>query len=74
MKGKKTYIDYLALVLLLLLAAACLLSVSLSSKQASLSFPLPLTFRGEYSYDGETWMPLSDDAELSTLRGSVILR
>ena len=74
MKGKKIYIDYLALVLLLLLAAACLLSVSLSSKQASLSFPLPLTFRGEYSYDGETWMPLSDDAELSTLRGSVILR
>ena len=74
MKGKKTYIDYLALVLLLLLAAACLLSVSLSSNQASLLFPLPLTFRGEYSYDGETWMPLSDDAELSTLRGSVILR
>lgn len=74
MKGKKTYIDNLALVLLLLLAAACLLSVSLSSNQASLSFPLPLTFRGEYSYDGETWMPLSDDAELSALRGSVILR
>lgn len=74
MKGKKTYIDYLALVLLLLLAAACLLSVSLSSNQASLSFPLPLTFRGEYSYDGETWTPLSDDAELSALRGSVILR
>ena len=53
LRGKKTYIDYLALVILLLLAAACLLSVSPSSNQASLSFPLPLTFRGEYSYDGE---------------------
>ena len=74
MKGKETYIDYLALVILLLLAAACVLSVSLTSNQASLSFPLPLTFRGEYSYDGETWMPLSDEAELSALRSSVILR
>ena len=74
MKGKETYIDYLALVILLLLAAACVLPVSLTSNQASLSFPLPLTFRGEYSYDGETWMPLSDEAELSALRSSVILR
>ena len=74
MKEKKTYIDYLALGILLLLAAACLLSVSLSSNQASMSFPLPLTFSGEYSYDGETWMPLSDDAEISALRGNMILR
>lgn len=74
MKGKKTYIDYLVSGILLLLAMVCLLSVSLSSNQASLSIPIPLTFSGEYSYDGETWMPLSDGAELSALPGSVILR
>ena len=74
MKGKKAYFDYLVLIVLLLVAVVCLLSVSMSSNQASLAFPLPLTISGEYSYDGETWMPLSDDAQLSALRGSVILR
>ena len=74
MKSKKAYIEYLVLVVLLFLATVCLLSVSMGSNQTSLSFPLPLTFSGEYSYDGENWMPLSDDAELSALRGSVILR
>ena len=74
MKRKKAYIDYLLLVILLLLATVCLLSVSLDSNQAALSKPFPLTFNGEYSYDGETWMPLSDDAEISALSGSIILR
>ena len=53
MKRKKAYIDYLALAALLLLTLVCLLSVTLSSNQASLSAPIPLTFSGEYSYDGE---------------------
>ena len=74
MKRKSAYFDYLILAAVLLLAAVCLLRVSLSSNQASLSVPIPLTLRGEYSYDGETWTPLSDDAELSALGGSVILR
>ena len=74
MKRKKAYIDYLALAALLLLTLVCLLSVTLSSNQASLSAPIPLTFSGEYSYDGEIWLPLSGDAELSALRGDVILR
>ena len=74
MKGKTAYFDYLVWIVLLLAAVVCLLSVSRSSNQASLSTPLPLTIRGEYSYDGENWMPLTDDAELSALRGSVILR
>lgn len=74
MKSKKAYINHLALVILLFLAMVCLLSVSMGSNQASLSIPLPLTFSGEYSYDEENWTPLSDDAELSALCGSVILR
>lgn len=74
MKSRKAYIDYLALAVLLLLAAACLLSVLRDNNQATLSMPIPLTFSGEYSYDGENWTPLSDDAELSASRGSVILR
>ena len=74
MKKKKTYINYVVLGVLLFLSIICLLSVTLNSNQAALSIPIPLTFSGEYSYDGENWMPLSDDAELSALRGSVILR
>lgn len=74
MKGKKAYIDYLALAVLLLLATVCLLFISRDNNQSALSKPIPLTFSGEYSYDGENWTTLSDDAELSALRGSVILR
>lgn len=74
MKRKKTCIDHLVLTLLPLLAVFCLTWVSLNSNQASLSTPCPLTFSGEYSYDGENWMPLSDGADLSALRGSVTLR
>lgn len=74
MKKKKTFIDHLVLVLLLLLAAVCLLWVSLNSNQASLSRPYPLCFSGEYSCDGENWLPLSDGAGLTALGGSVTLR
>lgn len=74
MKRKEAYIEYIVLAVLLLLSAVCLLSVSLNSNQAVLASPLPLTFSGEYSFDGETWEPLSDSAELSAIRGRVTLR
>lgn len=75
MRRKREHLDYLALTAVFLLAAVCLLRVSLSSNQAALSAPLPLTPFSEYSYDGgETWAPLTDDTELSALRGSVFLR
>ena len=74
MKKKRSVIDYMVLLGLVLLSLVCLLRVSISSNQARLSSPIPLDFSGEYSYDGENWLPLTEDADLSPSHGSVTLR
>ena len=61
-------------LLLFLLAAVCLLCVVLGSNQATTARPLQLSFEGEYSRDGETWIPLTDSADLSALDGDLYLR
>ena len=61
-------------LLLFLLAAICLLTVVLRSNQSSLPRPLPRTFTGEYSRDGEVWYPLDDNADLNALDGDLFLR
>lgn len=66
--------NWMVSLLLFLLAAICLLTVVLRSNQASLSMPLPQTFIGEYSRDGEVWYPLDDRADLSALDGDLFLR
>lgn len=66
--------NWIVSLLLFLLAAACLLTVVLGSNQASLAMPLPQTFTGEYSRDGEVWYPLDDRAELDALDGDLFLR
>ena len=74
MKTKKANINILGLAVLLFLTVACLICGPMKSNQASLSKPLPLGFSGEYSYDGENWLPLTQESELSALRGNVTLR
>ena len=59
---------------LFLLSAICLLTVVLGSNQSSLPKPLPQTFTGEYSRDGEVWYPLDDNADLNALDGDLFLR
>lgn len=66
--------NWIVPLLLFLLATICLLSVVLMSNQASLSIPLPQTFAGEYSRDGEVWYPLDDNADLDALHGDLFLR
>ena len=74
MKLKKHHLEYLGLIVPLLLALICVISVSLGNHQAFLSVPMPQELIGEYSYDGENWQPLTDDAELSALKGDLYLR
>ena len=66
--------NWIVPLLLFLLAAICLLTVVLRSNQSSLSKPLPQTFTGEYSRDGEVWYPLDDNADLNALDGDLFLR
>ena len=74
MKLKKHHLEYIALAVPLLLALICLLSVTINNHQAMLAIPMPQEFIGEYSYDGENWQPLTEDAELSALKGDLFLR
>ena len=74
MNVKKQCFVCIGFVLPLLLAAVCLLSVTQSNYQATLPFPMPQEFIGEYSYDGETWQPLTETADLSALKGDLHLR
>lgn len=66
--------NWIVPLILFLLAAICLLTVALGSNQASLPIPLPQTFTGEYSRDGEVWYPLDDNADLNALDGDLFLR
>ena len=74
MKGKKQCFEYIGFVLPLLLALICLLSVSLNNHQAMLAIPMPQEFIGEYSYDGENWQTLTNESDISALKGDLYLR
>ena len=74
MKEKKQRWEYVGFVLPLVLAVVCLLSVTVSNHQAELPVPMPQTFVGEYSYDGEHWAPLTEETDLSALKGDLRLR
>lgn len=74
MKLKNKIIESIVLVLPLLLALVCLVYVSIGSQQASLPVPMPQEFIGEYSYDGENWQELTEEADISALDGDLLLR
>ena len=74
MKLKKQRLEYIGFILPLLLAAICLLTVTINNHQAMLAIPMPQEFIGEYSYDGENWQPLTEDADISALKGDLYLR
>ena len=74
MKLKGRHLEYIAFILPLLLALICLLSVTINHHQASLAIPMPQEFIGEYSYDGENWQPLTEESDISALKGDLYLR
>ena len=74
MKIKKSHLEYVGFAIPLLLAVVCLVSVTLGTHQAMLPIPMPQEFIGEYSYDGENWQTLTEESDISALRGDLYLR
>ena len=74
MKVKQKRLEYIGFALPLLLALICLLYVATNNHQAWLSIPMPQEFIGEYSYDGENWQPLTEETDISALKGDLFLR
>ena len=74
MKVKKRYFEYIGFILPLFLAVVCILSVTRNNYQATLPIPMPQEFIGEYSYDGENWQNLTEESDLSALKGDLYLR
>ena len=74
MKVKQKQLEYIVFFLPLLLAAICLLSVTTNHHQATMPLPMPQEFIGEYSFDGETWQPLTEESDISALKGDLHLR
>ena len=74
MKIKNRWLEYIGFALPLLLALICLISATINHHQASLPIPMPQELIGEYRYDGENWQPLTEEADLSALKGDLYLR
>ena len=74
MRIRKQHLGYISFLVPLLLALICVMSVSLGSYQAMLPIPMPQEFIGEYSYDGENWQPLTEESDISALKGDLYLR
>ena len=74
MKIKNRRFEYIGFVLPLLLALICLVSVTMNHHQAFLPIPMPQELVGEYSRDGENWQPLTEESDISALKGDLYLR
>ena len=74
MEIKNRRLEYISFVLPLLLAVICLLSVTLNHHQAFLPIPMPQELVGEYSRDGKNWQPLTEESDISALKGDLYLR
>ncbi|MGN0641966.1 MAG: sensor histidine kinase [Huintestinicola sp.] len=72
---KKISIDIIFRLTVIILAAAALITACVSSNQSTTAILLPVSFEGEYSFDGGSeWAALTDQTELSALDGDIILR
>lgn len=68
------YIKIAAIIMPILLAFICLAFVVKNDNQASMPIPRPMTFAGEYSYDGENWYPYNEKSDISALDGDIAVR
>ena len=74
-KRRNTIIAILEQLLPVILAFVCIVVMMSNSNQSYMAIPLPLTFEGEYSFDGgESWQTLTDASDLSTDQGTLLLR
>lgn len=71
---QSTIWNILPIVIPLFAAVLCMGAVLSRNNQASLSVPLPVQVSGEYSYDGQTWLPLQEESGISALDGDLMVR
>ena len=74
MKTKGRRFEYIGFALPLILALICLFFATRNNYQAMLAIPMPQEFIGEYSYDGENWQTLTEETDISALKGDLYLR
>lgn len=60
--------------LLICLAIIALVVMCQISPQSIASAPIPVNFIGEYSQNGGTWQPLTEDTRINALNGDLVLR
>ncbi len=74
MRMKKRFMDYGVLIGVLFLAVFCVIKVTIDQETK----PVPplhfLEFTGEYSFEGNHWMPLQRSEEISAAKGELYLR
>lgn len=70
----KKYIKLLSILLPILLGIICIALVIKNNNQAGMPVPKEIAFVGEYSYDGVSWFPYEEGADISALEGDIILR
>ena len=71
---KKINLKKIGQVVLYVLALAVLIVACRNSNQSTLSFPIPISFEGEYSTDGGEWKPLTENQDISAFDGDLLLR
>ena len=71
---KKHHLEGIILAVPLLLALICIISVTSNHHQAFLPIPMPQELVGEYSRDGVNWKPLTEESDISALKGDLYLR
>ena len=74
MKFKSQRFEYILFLLPIVLAIVCLIFTTRNNYQATLALPMPQEFMGEYSYDGENWQQLTEEADISAFKGDLHLR
>ena len=70
---KKLTAQVLAGVLIAISLISMLIALA-ENNQAMMPILMPMEFVGEYSYDGETWYPYDESADISATHEKVILR
>ena len=77
MTSKKNCFTSLWIIIPMLLTLVYILSVREGwggVMASAYAVPMPIHFAGEYSYDGENWQTLTDDSDISALKGDLLLR
>lgn len=71
---KNKYIRMAVIILPILVACICLIQMVKNNNQAIMPIPKEYVFIGEYSYDGESWYPYSEDSEMSAFDGDIMIK